>query len=123
MHPLFIYSAEQHSGSGLANLLQRRKFTTILFYDIESLLEKIRFDATGIIILDVPSLSNMNLVIQEIENIFHIPEDIPIILLTPYSHNEKEVEEFVAKGYCILEKPVSIETLILKVQEVKEKMH
>ena len=71
MHPLFIYSAEQHSGSGLANLLQRRKFTTILFYDIESLLEKIRFDATGIIILDVPSLSNMNLVIQEIENIFH----------------------------------------------------
>jgi len=110
MQGLLIYSTENLSGSVLANLLQRKQYDTLLCCDMTELLEKIRYGTSSIIILDLSSLASMKIVIQEIESI--ISEKMQIILLTPYSNNEKELEEFVQKGYYILEKPVDFNVLL-----------
>lgn len=110
MRGLLIYSTEFLSGSVLANLLQRKQYDTLLCCDMTELLERIRFGTSSIIILDLSSLSSMKMIIQEIESI--ISEKMPIILLTPYSNNEKELEEFIQKGYYIVEKPVNFSVLL-----------
>jgi DNA-binding NtrC family response regulator len=109
MGALLVYTPEKIAGVALCRLLKLRHVNAVYYETPEKALEQIRFGVVDIIILDFPSTS---MKIQDMEDILTFAEEIPVILLTPYSMDDKEVQHFQNRGYHIIEKPVCMDSLV-----------
>ena len=78
----------------------------------------VRFGTASVLVLDFSSLSSMADLTKDIEEILEFVEKIPVIILSPYSHDEAEMKMFQKEGYYIIEKPISIEKLVSLIQEL-----
>ncbi len=117
MGDLVVYAPEKISGVALCELLKRRRFTPKYFQTPEELLGNIRFGLASIIILDLSSMPELT---EELKEILKIGEEdeVPIIMLTPYALNEEELSPFHERGYYIMEKPISLDDLVLLIQKL-----
>lgn len=107
-----IYNPDKSSGNALCNLLRRRDLKPIHCTKAEDILQKIRFGAAAILVLDFSSLPSMSALTKDIEEILELVEKIPVIILSPYSHEESEMKLLQKQGYYIMEKPIVLEKLV-----------
>ncbi len=121
MTNLLIYNPDKSSGNALCTLLRRRDLKPIHHTKAEDILEKVRFGAASILVLDFSSLSSMSALTKDIEEILEFVEKIPVIILSPYSHEEAEMKMLQKQGYYIMEKPVSLEKLVSLIQKLHPK--
>lgn len=118
MNELVIYTPDKRTGSALCNLLRRRDFQPIHYTNAEKILEKLRFGTSGVLVLDFSSLTSMAIITKDLEDVLELVEKMPVIILSPYSHDEKEMVSFKNRGYYILEKPVDVERLVALLQRL-----
>ena len=121
MGDLVVYAPDKIAGIVLCRFLKKRDMEPFYYNDEEDFLKKIRFGIAEIIILDFSSFSSMCEIVRDIENIMIYTQGIPVIIITPYSSNEKELAHFNNKGYHIIEKPVCIEHLASLISQLKNR--
>jgi len=113
-----IYNPDKSSGNALCTLLRRRDLKPVHYTKAEDILQKIRFGAVSILVLDFSSLSSMSALTKDIEEILEFVEKIPVIILSPYSYEESEVKMLQKQGYYIMEKPIVLEKLVSLIQKL-----
>jgi len=115
---LFVYNPDQVAGLALCNLLRLRKWEPIYYANAEQLAEKLRFATSGILILDCASFSILSNILKDLKLLVGT---VPVILLTPFAQNEKEIQRLQQQGYHVLEKPVVLDELVKMIQQIGEK--
>lgn len=111
MSNLFVYNPDKVSGIALCTLLKLKGQPSIYYEDWEAIVAKIRFISSGVLIIDCGSLPDIFMLLQDLIPIIHT-SDIMIILLTPFSNHEQEIQNLRQQGYFLLEKPVILNELI-----------
>lgn len=120
---LIVYTPDKRSGSALCRLLKLKleHLLTMYLQNTEAVIEEIRYGTDGIIIMDFSSISSMENIIEDIEEVVSLADNLPIIMLTNYSVDEEEIANFQERGFHILQKPICLETLISLIGELSEK--
>lgn len=109
MGQLVIYAVDKIAGQALCSLLRRRNLNPKYLQTTDELFEYFRLSSPCVIIVDLSSMSEMD---NQLQEILQMTEDSPVILLTPYELNEKDIAPLQTKGYHMLEKPVVFARLI-----------
>ena len=112
MSSLVCYNPDQVAGKALCRLLKKRDLKPIYQDNWEEIIEDVRFGTPGVLVLDLGSLAEIAARVREVQDVIHVGDPIPIIMLTPFASDEVEMQPFHEFGYLILEKPVAIEKLV-----------
>mgnify|MGYP006298995089 CR=1 FL=1 len=120
MKHLVIYTRDKITGATLCHLLKRRNLNPEYYTKYEVILNKIRFNYDNIIILDISSIFTMSYIAKDIEEILKFTDKMPVIMLSPYSSNEKKIKKIQQSGYYILEKPINVDKLAELVKKINQ---
>ncbi len=116
MDNLLVYNPDKVAGTALCNLLRLRNLSPIYYGDWETVVAKVRFLSLGVLLIDCGSLAEIFMFLQDLIPIVNTSE-VTIILLTPLSHNEKEIQNLEHQGYFVFEKPVILNDLIMAINK------
>ena len=120
MGQLLVYTPDKIAGTTLCRLLKHRCLQPFHHDNSEAVIDTIRFGQAGIVILDLSSVATVTTITKDIEDILTFAEGIPVIVLTPYAKNAREMEPFRRRGYYLLEKPISLDDLIKLIGSLPE---
>ena len=120
MKHLVIYTRDKITGVTLCHLLKRRNLNPEYYTKYEVILNKIRFNYDNIIILDISSIFTMSYIAKDIEEILKFTDKMPVIMLSPYSSNEKKIKKIQENGYYIIEKPINVDKLAELIKEIDQ---
>lgn len=116
MGNLLVYNPDKVAGTALCNLLRLRGLVPTYYGDWEAVVAKVRFLSLGVLLIDCGSLAEIFMLLQDLIPIVK-EAGVTIILLTPLSHHEKEIQNLENQGYVVMEKPVIVHELVAAINK------